>query len=200
MNIERPSSFNRVTPEAPLRRLALILFASIGLLVAVLLAADRLWLWLGSGSSLTGQSDVEVETLLPDGWQTVPVEENDRLIFQAHKLTEGSAIAPAVTVLRAEKPTAVTAEEYTAELVEAAETGLDQLDFEENTFSTVEDLSIRRLRGQYQQGEQIVGLKQQMYIKGDEVYTFTGIFPLDSLASVEVELIFDQVLADVIGW
>jgi len=187
MNIQRPSSFTRATPEAPLRRLALILFASIGLLVAVLLAADRLWLWLGSGSSLTGQSDVEVETLLPDGWQTVPVEENDRLIFQAHKLTEGSAIAPAVTVLRAEKPTAVTAEEYTAELVEAAETGLDQLTFEQNTFSSVEDLSVRRLRGQYQQGEQTVGLKQQMYIKGDEVYTFTGIFPLDSLVSVEVE-------------
>lgn len=183
-----------------MRRLALILFVIISLVVAAFLAADRLWLWLDNRSDFGQSADVEVQTILPEGWQVVEVEEDDRLVFQAHKLTEESAVAPAVTVLRAVKPPAVSAEEYTAELVEAAETGLDQLDFEENTFSTVEDLSIRRLRGQYQQGEQIVGLKQQMYIKGDEAYTFTGIFPLDSLASVEVELIFDQVLADVIGW
>jgi len=200
MKSQRMARSNQRTSEVPMRRLALILFVIISLVVAAFLAADRLWLWLDNRSDFGQSADVEVQTILPEGWQVVEVEEDDRLVFQAHKLTEESSVAPAVTVLRAVKPPAVSAEEYTAELVEAAETGLDQLDFEENTFSTVEDLSIRRLRGQYQQGEQIVGLKQQMYIKGDEVYTFTGIFPLDSLASVEVELIFDQVLADVIGW
>lgn len=184
-------------PEANLRRLAITLFAIIGLLLAAYLAADRLWYYLKPPSeSVT----VEPTVTLPAGWQQQAVApDNDQVFFQAAKLETTDPIAPVVTVIVSRKPENVTPQEYSAQLVTAAETQLNHLVYEQNTFQETPQLAVRRLQGHYQEGDQPVGLKQQVYIRGQAVYTFTGIFTPDTPASTEVEMVFDQVLT-LLGW
>lgn len=190
----RPQPYPR---EVPTRQVAIILFVIVGLLVALYLAAPRVWQWLGVETAPT-QTPVEQTMMsLPEGWTEQPAED-ERILYQVVKQNSTQEIMPSVTVLYSLKESDVSADEYTAQLVEAAEAGLSQLRYDQNSFDSQDNVAVRRLEGQYLQGDQPVGLKQQIYVQGDDVFTFTGIFTPETTDSAEVEMIFDQILANLL--
>jgi len=187
-------------PEVNTQRVAVIVFVIVALLMSAYLAADRLWLWLGTDTTQSTPADDSLGLVLPNGWEVQPTDStNQHLIWQASKVDTDTTVIPAVTVLYTTKSSDVDPEEYTQQLVEAAESGLTNLHYDENTYTLQNGLAVRRLQGSYAQGSDVVGVKQQMYVQGDDVYTFTGVFEPDSPESTEVELVFDQVLGKVLG-
>ncbi len=203
--VTQKASLPSIPAKVPARQIAVILFVLIGLAISALIGAQRLSKLINPNANQDVQENESA--LLPDGWKfQEPTGEDERILFQAYKDisattngTNSSSITPSVTVLVSPLPEGVQAENYTEELTTAAQASLPSLEYTVNESSSSENLVVRRLQGTLEMGNEKVGFKQQIYIRNADVYTFTGLYPLDenSLASSEVEIIFDQILSEL---
>ena len=192
--------------KVPAKKIGIIIIVLVGLALSAMIGAQRLNQLINPGENEVATP--EEELTLPEGWKIQESSgEDERILFQAYKevtmMAEGeepsNSITPSVTVLVSPLPEGAEAEVYTQQLVDAAAGSLPSLEYTQNQFSSSENLSVRRLVGTLEMTGEEIGFKQQIYISGNDVYTFTALFPIDenSFVSTEVEIIFDQILGQL---
>jgi hypothetical protein len=174
-----------------------------GLIIAfVLIMAGVWWQSWRNTNNVADQSmiDISPTLTLPSGWVEEDVEEHKTMLFHAKKealFDNEQAAQVAVVVLQNVLGSEQDPAEYAAEMIAGAQNTLPGLKYTDSEFISQDSFDLQRLKGEYQVGDLTFGIKQQLYFVDDQVFTFSGSYPLDdSITSAEVEIIFDQVIAD----
>jgi hypothetical protein len=127
----------------------------------------------------------------PDDWLEI---EDEDVVFKAQKDIEAEVLPTVVLVTStAEIENPAT---YLDSLVQGAKRAISSLVIETESSQEIDNFYMRELSGYYFSGSDKVGIKQRVFVKGDNVHTLTASFlyadDTEPLAQ-EIEEIFSQV-------
>lgn len=131
------------------------------------------------------------EISYPDDWLEI---EDEDAVFKARKDIEAEVLPTVVLVTStAEIENPAT---YLDSLVQGAKRAISSLVIETESSQEIDNFYMRELSGYYFSGSDKVGIKQRVFVKGDNVHTLTASFlyadDTEPLAQ-EIEEIFSQV-------
>lgn len=131
------------------------------------------------------------EISYPDDWLEI---EDEDAVFKAQKDIEAEVLPTVVLVTStAEIENPAT---YLDSLVQGAKRAISSLVIETESSQEIDNFYMRELSGYYFSGSDKVGIKQRVFVKGDNVHTLTASFlyadDAEPLAQ-EIEEIFSQV-------
>lgn len=131
------------------------------------------------------------EISYPDDWLEI---EDEDAVFKAQKDIEAEVLPTVVLVTStAEIENPAT---YLDSLVQGAKRAISSLVIETESSQEIDNFYMRELSGYYFSGSDKVGIKQRVFVKGDNVHTLTASFlyadDTEPLAQ-EIEEIFSQV-------
>jgi len=131
------------------------------------------------------------EISYPVGWLEI---EDEDAVFKARKDIEAEVLPTVVLVTStAEIENPAT---YLDSLVQGAKRAISSLVIETESSQEIDNFYMRELSGYYFSGSDKVGIKQRVFVKGDNVHTLTASFlyadDTEPLAQ-EIEEIFSQV-------
>lgn len=131
------------------------------------------------------------EISYPDDWLEI---EDEDVVFKAQKDIEAEVLPTVVLVTStAEIENPAT---YLDSLVQGAKRAISSLVIETESSQEIDNFYMRELSGYYFSGSDKVGIKQRVFVKGDNVHTLTASFlyadDTEPLAQ-EIEEIFSQV-------
>lgn len=131
------------------------------------------------------------EISYPDDWLEI---EDEDAVFKAQKDIEAEVLPTVVLVTStAEIENPAT---YLDSLIQGAKRAISSLVIETESSQEIDNFYMRELSGYYFSGSDKVGIKQRVFVKGDNVHTLTASFlyadDTEPLAQ-EIEEIFSQV-------
>lgn len=131
------------------------------------------------------------EISYPDDWFEI---EDEDAVFKAQKDIEAEVLPTVVLVTStAEIENPAT---YLDSLIQGAKRAISSLVIETESSQEIDNFYMRELSGYYFSGSDKVGIKQRVFVKGDNVHTLTASFlyadDTEPLAQ-EIEEIFSQV-------
>lgn len=131
------------------------------------------------------------EISYPDDWLEI---EDEDAVFKAQKDIEAEVLPTVVLVTStAEIENPAT---YLDSLVQGAKRAISSLVIETESSQEIDNFYMRELSGYYFSGSDKVGIKQRVFVKGDNVHTLTASFLYaddTELLAQEIEEIFSQV-------